>query len=478
MALPFVNIGIVIALGAAFIAAGWYFSARVEDADDYIVGSGRLGVAFGITSLLAFWITGNTMLAAPESAYTYGVLGALGYGLLGGSGVLLFGLLSKRVHKVIPHGKSVGDFYGTRYDEKNYYLFLALLIVYVLGIIVTQGIGGGVLLEQIFDIPYYLAVFLTFATVIVYSYYGGFNSVAGVAYFQVLLILVVALVVPPLVYFNVGFSNVYEGMLQSDPTTLNLTVPAGLLFATAGALMGIGEVFMDNTFWQRAYAIRRDVVMKTFMLSGIGWILVPLAVASLAFVALAFGRQPEQINQVAPMIAQVYGGAASGWLFLVAVWSALCSTTAASINALATLLMNDAIPRVKEDVTEDELLQYGKYLTIVVGIAGFILSLPRILTMLQMLVFLGVINIAFVFPIVAGLWWEKANSNVVFVAALTATVVGYWAYFNIGSLQGVVVSGWLSFVITYGGSLVWSSDFDWQRLQRVGQDITQTTEEV
>lgn len=476
MAIPLVNVAIVILLGAGFIAAGWLFSAQVEDADDFIVGSGKLGVAFGMTSLLAFWITGNTMLAAPESAYSYGVLGALGYGLVGGSGVLLFGLLSKRVHKVIPHGKSVGDFYGTRYDEKNYYLFLALLVVYVLGIIVTQGIGGGVLLEALFDIPYYLAVALTFGTVIVYSYFGGFKSVAGVAYFQVLLILVVALVVPPLVYLNVGFGPVYEGMMENASSKLSLTLPAGLLFATAGALMGIGEVFMDNTFWQRAYAIRRDVVVKTFMLSGIGWILVPLAVASLAFVAVAFGRTPEQINQVAPLIAQVYGGQAAGWLFLVAVWSALCSTTAASINALATLIMNDAIPRVKDDVTEDELMQYGKYLTIAVGLVGFVLSLPRILTMLQMLVFLGVINIAFVFPIVAGLWWAKTNSNVVFAAALVAITVGYYAYFTIGSLQAIVVSGWLSFVITYGGSLIWPSRFDWQRLQRVGQDVTQAGE--
>jgi hypothetical protein len=38
------------------------------------------------------------MLAAPESAYTFGILGALGYGMLGGAGVLLFGLLSKRLH--------------------------------------------------------------------------------------------------------------------------------------------------------------------------------------------------------------------------------------------------------------------------------------------------------------------------------------------------------------------------------------------
>lgn len=469
MALPWINIGIVLALGLVFIVAGWYFSRRVEDADEYIVGSGKLGVAFGMTSLLAFWITGNTMLAAPESAYNFGVTGALGYALIGGSGVVLFGLLSKRIHQVIPHGKSVGDYYGNRYDAKNYYLFIALLIVYVLGLIVTQGIGGGVLLEQIFQIPYMVSVVLTFAVVITYSYFGGFRSVAGVAYFQVLLILVVAIIVPPLVYFKVGFAPVYEGMAQRAPSTLNLTAPAALLFMFGGAFFGIGEVFMDNTFWQRAYAIRREDVLKTFMLSGIGWALVPLAVASLAFVALGFGRQPDQVNQVAPLVAQVYGGQFAGWLFLVAVWSALASTTAASINALATLVMHDILPRVRPGLTDADRLQSGKYLTIVVGIAGLILSLPKILTMLQMLIFLGVINAAFIFPIVLGLWWEKTNRNGVFVAVVVSTLVGYYVYFTIGNLQGIVASGWLSFLITAGSSLLSPQEFDWRKLQRAGR---------
>lgn len=471
MSLPWINIGIVLLLGASFIGAGWYFSRRVAAADEYILGSGRLGVAFGMTSLLAFWITGNTMLAAPESAYSYGIIGAAGYGLTGGLAVVLFGLLSKRIHQVIPHGKTVGDYYRTRFGDTNYYIFFVLLVLYILGIIVTQGIGGGVLLEQIFDIPYLIAVPLTFFIVIVYSYFGGFRSVAGVAYFQVLLILVVALIVPPLVYLNVGFEPTYEGMLQNAPTSLNLFEPAALLFLFGFAFVGTGEVFMDNTFWQRAYAIRRDVVVKTFMLSGIGWGLVPLAVASLAFVALGFGDSPEQINQVAPLVAQIYGGDIAGWLFLVAVWSALCSTTAASINSLATLVMNDIIPDIKEDVADDELLAYGKYLTIAVGVLGLLLSLPQILTMLQMLIFLGVINAAFLFPIIAGLWWEKTNPQAVLIAVIAATIVGYVVYFTIGDLQGVIASGWVSFILTYGISLLQPDEFEWQNLRDVGKPI-------
>ena len=131
--------------------------------------------------------------------------------------------------------------------------------------------------------------------------------------------------------------------------------------------------------------------------------------------------------------------------------------------------MNDVVPRVREDVNEDDLLRFGKYLTVVVGIVGFVLSLPRILTMLQMLIFLGVINAAFIFPIVAGLWWEKTNPNGVLAAVVVATIGGYWVYFTVGSLQGIVASGWLSFVITYGSSLIRPESFDWRKLREAGR---------
>jgi Na+/pantothenate symporter len=98
--------------------------------------------------------------------------------------------------------------------------------------------------------------------------------------------------------------------------------------------------------------------------------------------------------------------------------------------------------------------------------------------MLQMLFFLGVINVAFVFPIIAGLWWEKTNPQVVFVATIAATVVGYTAYFTLGANQGIILSGWVSCLTTYVGSYLRPNDFDWRQLQRVGRDMTAKGDET
>lgn len=198
------NIAIILGLGVLFIGAGYYFSRKVSTADQFILGTGRLGVTFGSASILAFWITGNTILAAPEAAYTLGILGMIGYGVLGGMGVVMFASIGKRIHEVIPHGRSVGDFYMARFGGKNYSVFLFFVFVYVFGALVTQGIGGGVILEQVFGIPYLVAVILSFAIVIFYSMLGGFQSVTGVAFFQVVLILVAVVAVVPFVFFSQG----------------------------------------------------------------------------------------------------------------------------------------------------------------------------------------------------------------------------------------------------------------------------------
>ncbi len=463
------NVLVILILGAVFILSSWYISRKVSTADDYISGNGKLGVAFGTTSLLAFWVTGNTIMAAPEAAYGMGVIGAIAYSFLGGVAVVAFSPLGKRIHEVIPNGKTVGDFFRYRFDKKNYIFFLVMCFIYVFGLLMTQGIGGGLLLEQVFSIPYELAVALTFVIVIIYATMGGFSSVTGIAFFQVMLIFLVVIIVPPIVYFSTGVSPIYEGMLEFAPEKLDLFLPAGILFMFAGAILGIGEVFMDNTFWQRAYAVRKDSIVKIFSLAGIGWFFVPLAVATLAFIAIGTNQAPEQINQVAPYIAEIYGGKFVSWVFLVGVWSALASTIAAILNALVSLVLNDVYKHINPQADDKKKLKIGRALTIAIGILALVLSLPKMLTMLQMLIFLGVINAAFVFPIIYGLFWKKLHSNTSFLAAILAIIFGYIVYYTVGSLQGVVASGWISFLVCWIGSIVKPADYDWEILRKVGK---------
>src|SRR5699024_4436377 len=133
---------------------------------------------------------------------------------------------------------------------------------------------------------------------------------------------------------------------------------------------------------QRAYAIRKDKIVSIFSLSGIGWIFVPSAVGTLAFVAIGLQKAPEQVNQVAPFIAEVYGGGIAKWAFLIGVWAALASTIAALINALAALIVNDVYLKMKPKTSEKQQIKFVRMITIIIGIVAMLFSLPETTTML------------------------------------------------------------------------------------------------
>ncbi len=494
------GIVVVVVLGAIWAWIGLSIARRVKSADDYLVGGRNVGIGLGSATLLATWITGNTILAAPESGYDMGILGVLGYALLGGLGVMAFAPLAKRIRTAIPNGRTVGDFFQIRFDHKNYVLFLIALIIWDVGWLLTQGLGAGILLQSVFGVPFHVGLVITVAIVTAYVTFGGMRSVLGTDFLQCMLIMVVVFIFPAWVFGNAGFHTVYSGIQKLSPSALSLTNPTGIAWLIAGPLIGIGEVFMDNTFWQRAYSLRPSTVNKTYLFSGLGWMFVPIATGSLALVALGTGFKPNPVNSVAPDIVSQYTGQLGGVLFLALLWAAIASTLAALLNAVAAIFMNDIYQRyINPNATNKQLLKAGKIATVVIAVVTIIAAWPEPMTMLSLLTLMGVINAAYIIPITLGLFWSKTNRHGVFYGALIGSIVGLFIYGNGtfdlifvkipvthitwgGPYPGVIAGGFISLTLT----VVWSwlqpetfnfASFRKYRADRAGVSVSSVSSE-
>lgn len=108
-------------------------------------------------------------------------------------------------------------------------------------------------------------------------------------------------------------------------------------------------------------------------------------------------------------------------------------------------------------------------ITLVVGIVGLLLTLPQFTSMLQMLIFIGMINAAFIYPITLGLFWRRLSPVAALCAGLLSPAVGYTVYFTVGSLQGIVASGWVSLILCIGLSLIFRTSYDWSILHNYGR---------
>ena len=103
------------------------------------------------------------------------------------------------------------------------------------------------------------------------------------------------------------------------------------------------------------------------------------------------------------------------------------------------------------------------------GVVGLLLTLPQFTSMLQMLIFIGVINAAFIYPITLGLFWRRMTPTAALLAGVVSPIVGYIVYFAVGSLQGIVASGWVSLLLCVGVSLASRQSFDWGILHNYGR---------
>jgi urea-proton symporter len=475
---------IIVVLGALWMAVGLWVARRMRSADDYVVAGRNVGISLGAATILATWVTGNTVLAAPESGYNWGVLGVIGYALTGGLGVLAFAPLARRIRAAMPHGRTVGDFFRLRYDAKNYYLFLIMLIIWDFGWLLTQGMGAGILLEAVFGIDFHTGLILTIAIVTIYVTVGGMVSVLGTDFMQTMLIMVVVFVFPAWIFIEAGPTTVFEGMQGGATDQLNLLLPIGVLWLVAGPLIGIGEVFMDNTFWQRAFCLRPGQTFRTFTFAGLGWMFVPLATGTLAWVALGTGVTPDPVNEVAPLVVEQYAGRFGSVLFLALVWAAIASTVAALLNAVAAIFMNDVFNNfVNRGASDRTLLIAGRAFTIFAAVVTIIIAWPKPLTMLTLLILLGVINAAYILPVTLGLFWSKTNRHGAFVGALVGSVVGLfffgnggfellWTKIEItelpagwgGPFQGVIVGFLISALFTIGATLLQPDRFNFRRI--------------
>jgi Na+/proline symporter len=475
------GITLVALLGALWIGIGVWVSRRVSSTDDYLVGGRQVGVALGGATILATWVTGNTILAAPESGYTFGVLGVLGYAVGGGLAVLAFAPVAARLHQVLPAGRTVGDFFRLRYDRKNYGLFLVMLIAWDLGWLLTQGMAAGIILESVFGLDFHVGLVLTVLIVVSYVTIGGMVSVLSTDFMQTLLIMAVVFLFPAWIYLSANPSEVYDGIQSLAPEKLSLSNSSGLLFLCVIPLIYTGEVFMDNTFWQRAFALRPGIIKKTFTFAGVGWVFVPIATGTLAWVAVGTGMDlPGGPSSVAPEVVSEYAGTFGSVLFLGLIWAALASTMAALFNAVSGIFMNDVYQNfIRPEATDREVLRVGRLATLALAGITILIAWPKPLTLLTLLILLGVINTAYLAPIVLGLYYRTVNATGVFWSVIVATVVGLlvfgsgsfdllWFKIHVfdmpswlgGELQGAVVSFIIATTGTIGSMLVRPQSFD------------------
>ena len=448
-----------------WVALGLYWGRENKSLAGHMLAGRNVGLALGAATGVATWVTSNTTMLAPQFALQLGIWGMLAYSTAS-IGLFMFAPLALRIRTLMPNGFTSGEFIRRRYGRAAWYVFLCISLFYAFTWLISMGIAGGLLLESLAGIPYLFGMSAIMAVCTIYTVVGGLRAVIGTDFLQSGIILIGIVVVGIAVLDAVPLSEVYTKVAEDRPALLDVLMPAALMALFNNLLFGIGEIFHSNVWWSRAFAMREGVGKRAYIIAGCLWLPVPITAGFIALAAPVLDINVPHVNMVGPLVAGELLGAVGAVVVFIVVFSSIASSIDSLLAATSDLITKDIIGGILRPTASDAFLRRATTsVTVALGLVTWIVCSVENADLGTILFRAGPLVGSTIWPILAGLYWRKSNSNAAVGAMVTGTVSGLIAYYMLGWYTAALVGTLVSMCVL----LVWSrlapGNFDWRTLQ-------------
>ena len=423
---------------AGCITIGILASRKVlTSREDYWVAGRRIGTFVNAMAIMAALASGGSIIGVMGLAYGRGIPYTLS--LFAGA-VVGFPIAAILVARPLRNfGKfTITDFLKFRYPHGIVRVSVPLLIVVSFTVyIVAQMKAAGITANVLLGIPYNQAVSLAAVVFIVYVSIGGMLAITWTDLVQGILMVAVVLGTAAVLILRMGG-------------------PAAILTRAASQAPEIGQVAQQPlagylgsfVIWAAAISVIPHIIMRVFtardaqgarLSLNIAMIIYALMILAAVLAIVPAGKllfpaltDPDQIflrvieSQFPPLVRG---------LAVAAVLAAVMSTTDALLLACSSAVAHDLLGSVLEKKLSDRwsgLITVG--VTCIIGVIAMVLaySPPRLITEFYSAA-IGLLSAGLFVPMIAGLWWKKANTTGGVASVLTGAGVYLVVQFTPGT---------------------------------------------
>jgi Na+/proline symporter len=329
-------------------------------------------------------------------------------------------------------GFTLPDFMGDRFDSRLLRGWTALVVaVTSILYLVAQIRAMGFVMERLLGLEFWAGQLVGTAIFVAYVALGGLAAVVWTNILQLALMWIGLLVLAPSAYRAVGsFSS---AMTQVEAVAPGWTSPGGIQWSTGYLLSWYLLVFI-------AYSTRLELLTKVFAAKNeavarraIPWTAVSV-IAFLAYGGLYLGATARILvwdsigspDEAFPaLVAKLLGPLGSAFA-LTGVACAIMSATDSLLLMTGSAVAHDFLRRCVHEPrgtrrSEDYYLRVSRLTVVVVGIVSFLLALPDIALILEIVAYaLAIVGSSFFFPLLGGLVSPRVSRE----AATAASVAG------------------------------------------------------
>jgi len=436
----------VILLLVAFYGGTYLLSLLIkkdkESTSGFMVAGHGVGFGMGAASMTATWIWAASFYAAATSGYKYGVSGPIHYGFWGALMILFIYPFGMRFRELAPNGHTLGELIHARHGSSSQ---LILAISNLMGSLISLMVNftaAGALVSVLSPLSFQTGVLIAGIGVLSYTLTSGFRASVFTDFAQLVALMAIGVVIIPAVLFSMGGPTVMVEGLS------NLTLEQQDFFSSEAFLMQGAPFFVavlayaigNQTITQRLFAIDRDKIKATFVTATVGYAGIVIGLGMIGLMALTIGIEPlnGDMNNLIPQMVSTYLHPIFIALFFILVIGSLSSTADSDLSALSTIMMADVYGKniaKKGNVKPKTMMLVGRGTMIVATAAGLIFASFK-LDILVMLVFVGALWGAVVFPVIASVYWDRVT-NMAFTSAVIVALI----FFCIARFELIPITG-------------------------------------
>lgn len=437
----------IILLLLAFYGGTYLLSLLIkkdkETTSGFMVAGHNVGFGMGAASMTATWIWAASFYAAATSGYKYGVSGPLHYGFWGALMILFIYPFGMRFRELAPNGHTLGELIHARHGSSSQ---LILAISNLMGSLISLMVNftaAGALVSVLSPLSFQTGVIIAGVGVLSYTLTSGFRASVFTDFAQLVALMAIGVIIIPAVLFSMGGPSVMVSGLsnltlqQQDFFSSEAFFQQGAPYFVAVLAYAIG----NQTITQRLFAIDKSKIKATFITATVGYAGIVIGLGMIGLMALTIGIEPlnGNMNNLIPQMVSTYLHPVFIALFFILVIGALSSTADSDLSALSTIMMADIYGKniaKKGSVNPKTMMLVGRGTMIVATAAGLIFASFK-LDILVMLVFVGALWGAIVFPVIASVFWNRVTNTAFTSAVIVGLLLFCIARFELIPIIGV-----------------------------------------
>ncbi len=435
---------LILVYGGTFLVST-YISKKKENADGYMTAGNKVGFGISAASMTATWIWAASLYASATAGYTYGISGPIHYGLWGALMILFIYPFGKRIRAVAPKAHTLGEIMHARHGRSSQLMLVGSNIVGSVISLTSNFIAGGALVALLSPFSFGQGVLAVAVGVLLYTLWSGFRASVLTDFAQVVAMLGAVVVIIPVIFFAAGGPDMFvQGASNLTPQQSNFFSSDAFLNQGAPYIAAVLAYAIGNqTIAQRLFAVREDLIKKTFVVATVGYGATVIGVGLVGVMALYLGMAPAggDVNNLIPQMASTFLGPVLLCLFFVMILGALSSTADSDLSALSSIMMADVYGKnLAKKANPTTMLLIGR-ITMIVATAAALIFASQQMNILDLLVFVGALWGALVFPVIASFYWGKVTNKAFTTSVIIALAVFIpvrFAWFSMDGFTGIL----------------------------------------